>query len=410
MNNTGGDVSGASAYGQAVSLSELVLVLWRYWLLVLGVAVAAAIVVFLVSSSRAPVYEASSRLLVSPPKTGDQNRSSTSLGTYQTLISNQSLILEVLRELGLTEPPYALTTGEALQRSVSVAAVGTDTIMITARISNAALAAQLANRLAERSVRVGKQVVEEDVDAIKRQVDDSHERLEAAEGRLLAYRKRAQLEAISAEVFVLVDERAKLLPLLVEIEAERARIRQTEAELARHQSVRTEDSPAGVPVTPGSTGAEPRPAQSSLEKQRPEAALTGYEALTQQLADSRTRLSELESQRAEILRATDLTKHGAKKLNELYTSEAELKRLETEANFATEVYLSVAKQYEDARIQLAGLGPQLQVLDLAVPPSRPVSPRPLRDTAVAALVAAVLASAAVLLYGVMSEGRAVPAR
>jgi hypothetical protein len=39
-----------------------------------------------------------------------------------------------------------------------------------------------------------------------------------------------------------------------------------------------------------------------------------------------------------------------------------------------------------------------------------VSPRPLRDTTVALLVATVLAGAAVLLYGVMSDRRSVGAR
>jgi uncharacterized protein involved in exopolysaccharide biosynthesis len=414
MNKTPGDVSGnmdaTLTYGQEVSLSELLLVLWRYWLLVLGIAVSVGILAFLVSSNRTPVYEASSRLLVSPPTIAGGDRPPVSLGTYQALISNQSLILEVLKELGLTEPPHELTPAEALQRNLSIVAVGTEVIMITARLDDAALAAQLANRLAERSIRVGQQVVQEDVDMIKVQVDESHKRLEEAEGRLLAYRKQAQLEALHAEVDVLLEERSKQLPLLVQIEGERARIRQTIEELARHDPGPRQDRVADPSVTRESTGASESPWLTRSEKERAPAERTVYEVLSQQLADSRTKLSELESQRAEILRATDLTNLGAKKLNELYTSEVELERLQREAELAREAYFNVAIPYGEARIQAAGLGPQLQVIDVAVPPNRPVSPRPLRDTTVALLVATVLAGAAVLLYGVMSDRRSVGAR
>jgi uncharacterized protein involved in exopolysaccharide biosynthesis len=410
MNNARSEMSdrpnAAAPYGQEISLSELLSVLVRYWLVVLGVAVVAGIVAFVISANTTPVYEASSKLLMRPAKLPDDSRPPISAATFQTLISNQSLILEVLKELGLTEPPYRLTPAEALQRNLAIEARGNDVIVITARFDNAALAAQLTSRLAERSIRVAEQVLDEDLKKVKAQVDHSLERLENAEARLLAFRKQAQLEAITAEVHVLVDERAKLLPLLVQIEAERARIRQITQELERYdvRSDRRGDEP---PVTRESAGAQHSQPLTGHETER--AGGTVYEALTQQLADSRTSLSELESQRAEILRVTDMSKAGAKKLNDLYTRQAQVDRLSGEVEAPRAAYLKVAEQYDQLRSQIVSNGSQLQVVDVAVPPGRPISPRPRRNAAVGLLVGAVLASAAVLLYGATS-GRREPSR
>ena len=127
-----------------------------------------------------------------------------------------------------------------------------------------------------------------------------------------------------------------------------------------------------------------------------------YEVLSEQLAASRTRLSELETQRVEILRATDLSKAGGKKLNDLYASQAQLERLKQEADVARKMYLDVSTRYQQARLQATGRSPQIQIIDVAVAPQTPVAPRILRDTALAALAAFVLAGTALLLYAAVA--------
>ena len=66
---------------------------------------------------------------------------------------------------------------------------------------------------------------------------------------------------------------------------------------------------------------------------------------------------------------------------------------------AKRVYVEVATRYEQARLQVASRTPQLQVLDDALPPDRPVSPRPLRDTAIAMALALVLSTLSALFIG-----------
>jgi uncharacterized protein involved in exopolysaccharide biosynthesis len=129
-----------------------------------------------------------------------------------------------------------------------------------------------------------------------------------------------------------------------------------------------------------------------------------YEILEQQLSASRTKLTALERQRAEIVRATDLDAAGARKLNELYTKESRIDRLEREVTVYKQVYLDVFTRYEQARIQVAGRSAQLQVIDLAVPPRDPVSPRLLRDTVLAVGFSVFVGSAALLLVSAMGRG------
>ncbi len=58
-------------YAEEVSLAEYVLVLWRYRLPLLVVAILAGILAFVVGWNRTPTYQASSKLLVSASKIGD---------------------------------------------------------------------------------------------------------------------------------------------------------------------------------------------------------------------------------------------------------------------------------------------------------------------------------------------------
>jgi uncharacterized protein involved in exopolysaccharide biosynthesis len=445
--------AGRTSTDQEITLSELLFVLWRYRYGLIAIVVAAGIVGWSLSWNSTPMFQANSRLLVTPSKIGDQAGLPVVPATYQALISNQAVILEVMKTLGLTEPPHRLSVAEALGRNVSVEPIrDTNILLITTRLADPVLAAAFANRLAERSVKVAQQVAQDDVisvrDTIKVQLDESQRRLEEAERQLVAFRKQAHLEVLAREVDVLVEERAKAMPLLVAIEAERARVRQTIDELAVQEPVRTarramtpsmtvsgapgvtadskanaresRDAERRVGATPrdpqevtlrppaGSTRA-PRVAEDELTGERDGPQLTMshesldpfvnpvYEILNHQLAASRTKLSELESRRTEILRATDLSKTTTK-LNNLYTTEAELERLNREADLARRAYLDASTRYEQARLQVAARTPHIQIIDAAVPSQQPVAPRTFRNTILAVLAALVLSSAAALVY------------
>ena len=89
------------------------------------------------------------------------------------------------------------------------------------------------------------------------------------------------------------------------------------------------------------------------------------------------------------------------KRQELYTKEAETERLQTELALSKQVYLDVSNRYEQARIQVASRSAQLQMIDQAVPPEIPVSPRVIRDTVFATALTVVAAAGLLLLVAVV---------
>ncbi len=233
-------------------------------------------------------------------------------------------------ELGLTKPPHSLSVSEVMQRNVTVQVIpDTFIIQITARLTDPALAAGLANRMAERAVEASRRASQDDIvtarDTIKLQLDESRARLEEAEKKIETYRKEAHLEALQKEVDAMLEQRSRLLALTVVIEAERARVKQTTEELARQKPVRDYQRSlapaANSEVTLRENLTDPY-------------ANPVYEVLEQRLTAARTSLAGLEREHAEISRATSLSAAGAKKLNELYVRKAEIERLQSELELA----------------------------------------------------------------------------
>ena len=387
-------------YAEEVSLAEYVLVLWRYRLPLLVVAVLAGILAFVVGWNRTPTYQASSKLLVSASKIGDGIQS-ISIGTYQAIVNSQTLVAETMDELGLTKPPHSLSVSEVMQRNVTVQVIpDTFIIQITARLTDPALAAGLANRMAERAVDASRRASQDDIvtarDTIKLQLDESRARLEEAEKKTETYRKEAHLEALQKEVDAMLEQRSRLLSLTIVIEAERARVKQTTEELTRQKPVR--DYQRSLAPAPTS--------EATLRENLTDPyANPVYEVLEQRLTAARTSLAGLEREHAEISRATSLSAAGAKKLNELYVRKAEIDRLQSELELARKVYVDASSRYEAARLQVATRSAQVQVIDKAVPPTQPISPRVLRDTAAAIALSLVVASGAILLLAAVGRER-----
>jgi uncharacterized protein involved in exopolysaccharide biosynthesis len=385
-------------YSEEVSLAEYVLVLWGYRLPLLVTAILAGLLAFVVDWNRTPTYQASSKLLVSQSKIGEGVQT-ISIGTYQAIVNSQTLVAETMDELGLSKTPHGLSVPEVMARNLTVQVIpDTFIIQVTARLADPALAAGLANRMAERAVEASRRASQDDIvtarDTIKLQLDESRARLAETEKTIESYRREAHLDALQKEVDAMLEQRSRLLPLTVAIEAERARVKQTAEELANQKPVRDYQrslAPAGgsdVPLRESLTDPYANPV---------------YEVLAQRLAAGRTSLAGLEREYAEVSRATSLSAAGAKKLNELYVRKAESERLQSDLELARRVYVDAASRYEAARLQVASRSAQLQVIDRAVPPTQPVSPRVFRDTAAAIVLALVVTSGVLLLLAAVGR-------
>ena len=405
----------SAEYDHEVSLAEYLAVLWRYRLALLGVVVAAGAAALLVDWNRPRVYQANSRLMVSASKIGDAIPP-VSMGNYQAIVGSQSLASETLDELGLSKPPHNISAAEVMNVHLSVRAVpDTNVIQITTWFSDPAVAAEFANRLADKAVVLARDASRDDTitarDTIKIQVDELRGRLDDIERTLETYKKQANVDALRADVGALMYERGRLPSLAVAIEAERGRVRQITEELTKHEPVRNVRG-ATVPRTPAAEPKAPSSGPPAIRQDLLDPYVNPvYEGLQQELAQSRAKLSALEKERAAVAQTTSGSAAASHKIQELYSSEAEIERLEMERDMARRAYIDTSTRYEQARLQVASRSANVQVIDKAAPSTSPVSPRIARDVAAAIAMSLIIASAAILLLTALrSNGFALPNR
>jgi polysaccharide biosynthesis transport protein len=130
-----------------------------------------------------------------------------------------------------------------------------------------------------------------------------------------------------------------------------------------------------------------------------------YEILDEQIALSRTKLAGLERQQAQLVSVLKLNAPQVAQLAQLYGKERELARLETEFDLAKKVYVEVSTRYEQARLQVVSHTAQLQLLDSALPPDAPISPRPLRAVAIALTIGLLVSMLGVWLLDFVATSR-----
>jgi uncharacterized protein involved in exopolysaccharide biosynthesis len=112
-----------------------------------------------------------------------------------------------------------------------------------------------------------------------------------------------------------------------------------------------------------------------------------YEYVDQHVAESRTTLASLEKRRDALLRALQTKGGQLPVLADFYRRKGEVDELKMQQELAERIYQDVATRYEAARLQVAERSAQLQVVDKALPPDRPVSPRPKLNVAAALVLA-----------------------
>jgi hypothetical protein len=130
-----------------------------------------------------------------------------------------------------------------------------------------------------------------------------------------------------------------------------------------------------------------------------------YQTLSFQIASSRTRLAALERQQREMLVVDKLGKERFGELSELYRRTIELARLQTSVDLARRVYTDLATRYEQSRAEAVGSMVQLQIVDPATPPDRPLSRKRAQAGVLGLTVGLVVAGIAALARGILEDRR-----
>lgn len=401
-------------------------VLWRARWLILAGTVLAGLTSWVASSMLPRQFEATATLMVSPPKVGlasPGNVLAVEFRNYRSYLENQSLSAELIREFKLDGPPHGLTPGLFLDSALTVTDVRDSRLLaVRVRLKEPKLAADAANYLALRAVELSRTLNQEEVvvarDIIKQQLDVARDRLTAARAANEKGQRAAQIELLKLNVDTLLDQQRDLRLVQVRIEGERAKLTQAEVELARQERVREVRRAVGtlppeetlvpdreVPDRP--PGQQPAPTTPTKESEsrlpiRDEFldpyVNPVYEYLNQQVAASRTTLAALESQRDALVRTLRGKGGEFPVLAELYQRQGEVDELKMQEQLAEKIYLDVATRHEAAQLQVAERSAQLQLVDRALAPERPVSPRPLRSVLASVVLApSVLTTIVVLL-------------
>jgi uncharacterized protein involved in exopolysaccharide biosynthesis len=403
------------AFVEQLDLVKYLLVLWRRRWHVLAVGLLCGVSALVVGFLMPPVYESSVKLVVSPPKASQVGEvpPPVSIATFRALVEGQSLAEKVVHEFKLDGPPFDLTTEEFLKDHLEVVTPrDSNVVVLTVSLRSADISARVANRLADLAIELSQRISQEETvrlrDSIAALLEQSKERLDRAQADLAAYRKQAQIEALRRDVDAQLGQRANILGLLLEIQAEKARLAQAEAQLARRERIGTlKRSIDGDPTLMEASRSESAGRSSVLGLQLKNEFLDGvYQDLEATIAQTRTKLSGLEKQRAELIDVRKLDASQLAVLDTLYAREAELVKRQTEYDVSRGVYLEVATRHEQVRLQVTGRSPQLQLMDPARPADKKSGPKIVRNAALAVFLGLIFAAVAAVLREALATAAA----
>jgi len=316
---------------------------------------------------------------------------------------------QVVRETRLDEAPYWVSPSRFFGDVIEIEEVRNSSVLLVhGRLDNPALVADIVNRVADLGADTARRVSQQEAvqarNDIKLQLDEAKARLDGATAKLDDARRGAQLELVKKDVDAELEQRGALLDLLINVEAEKARLARAEQELKARPRVDTvtrsiDGDPAMMEAARNAQG---KPPDLLTLQMKNEAINPVYQELDKQVAESRTRLAALERQKTQMT-ARNLDNPRLARLGEMYAKESQISRLEMERDLAKKSYEQVANSYESARLLVAGRSSGLQILTRALPPDKPESRKVPRNILIGALSGFLLACVFVLVRGNVAE-------
>ena len=291
--------------------------------------------------------------------------------TSRAVLANGSIAVKVIAELKLHEPPHNLTPQTFIEDALQVEHLaGTNVVRVRVKLRTPELAADASRRLARHAVVLTQHWNPQEgaaaYEQLKNPLAEAFQRFSRAADELVAYHQQSHGKLAKEDAQAIRNELEDLLDLTVKIEREKARVRAAEEEITHQNPVLT----VGRPPT---TLDWRRPA---VDPESPD--LTSpiinpvYQTLDTQISTTRSWLAALEQERREIARLRKIGGAELARLNELYRTQIQLARLQSNLELAKKVYSDIFLRSEEARTQAFGNSPQLQLVDEAFAPDRPL--------------------------------------
>ena len=371
-----------------LTLSDVVRPLWDSRYVIVALALLFGALAFAYRASLRPRYEATVVVRVIESKSVDQAEPARA-ENFRPLLENKTIAAGLVKDFTLVDEPRFKWGGPgaaiAADRFVADAVrvdqvVATNLLRVRVTLGEPQAAAAVANALVARAIDLNRTINQQEViearDYIKSQLDEATVRVERVRSELVAMKQRSQVDALKSDAEGALDLRGRLLELQSSIENERAYLGRSEADLRQSQpTVTTRRSIDRAPALMEYVK-EQVPATSVLGLSMTDEQVNEAHAdLQERVSQSRATLAGLESQRRLLVDDKHLDRAVMPTLTKLYEAEVAVSRLQAEYDMALKVYVDLATRYEDARIRVGGRGVQLQVVDPALPPSRPAASR-----------------------------------
>ena len=203
----------------------------RRWKLVAGGVLVGAVAGLAGASLRPVLYEGVTTILIG------RSDSVVASATSRALIENHTLAAETLAEIGIQVSPQAFVSSALVVEQVP----GTNVMKVRVTFPDAVAAAQTSKLLSQRAVELNRRIASDEGSAVRSQLkmllDQSAERLKAAEEQYLDYQDQAQVELLRRDTDRMIRERGELLRLRIDIETEKARLAASEQEILKHDRV-----------------------------------------------------------------------------------------------------------------------------------------------------------------------------
>ena len=374
----------ASWLDDEIDFGRYIRPLRAHWLLVVMAGVIGALAGLGSAMLKPVLYEASTTILLA--RTGNQTQSD--VATSRALLQNHTLAASTIQEVGIDRGPAPMTAQRFVEDALTIAEVsGANLLRVQVRLGDPKAAADASRILSQKAVELSAEIASGRSTALRGQLkahlDDAADRRKHAEQQLVAYRSQAQIEVLRRDTDAMLRERGDLLTLVVGIEAEKARLASAENEIQKQEPVLSGSRSVGAEAALRRVGREAEPAPVPGSPQRAidpqDLDLTHplinpvYQTLAFQIATSRSRLAALERERQELVITRKLGAKQFNELKELYAREIEVAKLEDGYQLAKRVHGDLVLKYEGSRSESISSVVQLQIVDQALPPERPLS-------------------------------------
>jgi polysaccharide biosynthesis transport protein len=386
---------------EEIDLRPYIAALATRWTWIIGVSFIAALAAFIISALIPPTYKATALVAITETRQRIQfdpriqtQEEQQPLKAFPQLATSDDLLQQVLVRL---EPSEVQIDSVLKLRGLLEARPGADPslIQLTVSYKDAAIAAQIANQWAETFVQWGNEIYRTRSDAqllfYQSQLDETKEKLAEAQQELTTFQSRNRSTIVENRLLALSEAHINYLNNQQQTVLLLQDITGLRGQLARQNSatVTWADQFTALNLQLQAFGIQESDGSTQLQFQiSPNMTLTGD--------NRRELLAYLDGLQSTLeLRLHELDKNLTELEPEMLTLQqerqallAELSQLARNVTVTEETYTSLARKVDEERITSQGEANSLRLASNSAVPQRPVAPRRMLNTVIAAVLGA----------------------